>query len=903
MGVLPALATDSYTVNAGATLDITEFSECKSVTNAHASGLSIMVPTKTQAEWQSLYNNLPVGVTAVGCGPACDSWTIRTSAANNGWHSVTYGNGLFVAVAYSGTGNRVMTSPDGITWTIRTSAADNWWTSVTYGNGLFVAVAYSGTGNRVMTSPDGITWTLRTSVADNEWRSVTYGNGMFVAVATSGIGDRVMTSPDGITWTSGASAADNGWHSVTYGNGLFVAVAWTGTGNRVMTMGSCGGGGGGGGPGELYAWGAGLHGNGSFWSTQSTPIKIGTDTNWTTGSAGQAHSCAITAGKLYCWGDNTNGKTGISLTSGETQSPTQVGASTTWTAVEAGAEHTCGIDGGKLYCWGSNSSAVTGLGTQSGTQSTPAQVGSATTWTGVDVSGYGSCGINGGKLYCWGDNMNGRTGLGITSGYTTSPTQVGAATDWAKVFVGGTTSCGIKTGKTLFCWAGAYGNSPMQVGADTNWETLTSSPGSSDVCGVKTNGTLYCWTGIAIPTQFETATDWSSVAIGNLFRCGIRAGKAYCWGDNTSGRTGLGTTTGTTTSPAQVGTATTWSGIFPSSATRAMGILGTGGGGGPSVCTVDAQCTGGGKCVGGSCWYLGAYGESCDTVCSSNGGYNDATRTYAGSSGTDANCLSVLTALNGGTGSMNTSSSPGFGCWVYDAAHSYARYRSTGTTDASTALGTTRRACACNVAITDITTTMRSVSMSSVDNSVYNHTNINIGTAAADRLVIVIAGGLRSGTARSISSISIGGTNATIAAQQTGLGNGALAIAYRLVPSGTTTDVVVTYSGTMDRASIVAYTMTGQTSNTPTDTFNVSGNGNVSSTLDVLAGGTALGAYYGQDVASVVWSGLNEDNDFANEASDQMSTALKAFTAAQTNLSVGVTVSGSEDHLVGASWR
>jgi hypothetical protein len=45
-----------------------------------------------------------------------------------------------------------MTSPDGITWTIRTSAADNDWRDVTYGNGLFVAVAYSGTGNRVMTS-------------------------------------------------------------------------------------------------------------------------------------------------------------------------------------------------------------------------------------------------------------------------------------------------------------------------------------------------------------------------------------------------------------------------------------------------------------------------------------------------------------------------------------------------------------------------------------------------------------------------------------------------------------------------------------------------------------------------------------------------------------------------------
>ncbi len=126
----------------------------------------------------------------------------------------------------------------GITWTSQTSAADNNWRSVTYANGLFVAVAQSGSGNRVMTSPDGSTWTSQTAAADNDWNSVTYGNGLFVAVAQSGSGDRVMTSPDGITWTSRTSAADNPWFSVTYGNGLFVAVAWSGSGNRVMTSGT-----------------------------------------------------------------------------------------------------------------------------------------------------------------------------------------------------------------------------------------------------------------------------------------------------------------------------------------------------------------------------------------------------------------------------------------------------------------------------------------------------------------------------------------------------------------------------------------------------------------------------------------------------------------------------------------
>ena len=54
------------------------------------------------------------------------------------------------------------------------------WYSVTYGNGVFVAVASSTTA--AATSPDGITWTARTLPSSAQWISVTYGNGVFVAV-------------------------------------------------------------------------------------------------------------------------------------------------------------------------------------------------------------------------------------------------------------------------------------------------------------------------------------------------------------------------------------------------------------------------------------------------------------------------------------------------------------------------------------------------------------------------------------------------------------------------------------------------------------------------------------------------------------------------------------------------
>jgi len=196
----------------------------------------------TNLSWQSITygNNLFVAVSNSGTGnrvmtsPDGIIWTSRTSASDNNWSSVTFGNNLFVAVSNSGVGNRVMTSPDGVIWTSRTSASDNNWSSVTFGNNLFVAVSNSGVGNRVMTSPDGVIWTSRTSASDNNWSSVTFGNNLFVAVSTSGTGNRVMTSSDGITWTSRTSAADVDWRSVTFGKGRFVAVSSSGSINRIM---------------------------------------------------------------------------------------------------------------------------------------------------------------------------------------------------------------------------------------------------------------------------------------------------------------------------------------------------------------------------------------------------------------------------------------------------------------------------------------------------------------------------------------------------------------------------------------------------------------------------------------------------------------------------------------------
>lgn len=162
-------------------------------------------------------------------------------ATDRQWYAVTWAPelGLFAAVAASGTGNRVATSPDGISWTTRTSAADNEWRGLCWSPelSLFVAVSQTATplstsDNRVMTSPDGIVWTSQSSPAGarNSWQSVAWSASLslFVAVASSGSHSTkfVMTSPDGIVWTE-RTVDSRSWNDVIWVSelGLFVAVS------------------------------------------------------------------------------------------------------------------------------------------------------------------------------------------------------------------------------------------------------------------------------------------------------------------------------------------------------------------------------------------------------------------------------------------------------------------------------------------------------------------------------------------------------------------------------------------------------------------------------------------------------------------------------------------------------
>jgi hypothetical protein len=132
-------------------------------------------------------------------------WVVAASGNTNGYQSIIYNGGKFVAVANSGT-NRSMYSLDGLTWTTSAIAANAWIdTSYSSSLGLFVSVSSTAGVNSITTSLDGIAWsavTLSSPSSTATWSSVCRSEetGIFVAISNNNVDAAVST--DGINWIS-----------------------------------------------------------------------------------------------------------------------------------------------------------------------------------------------------------------------------------------------------------------------------------------------------------------------------------------------------------------------------------------------------------------------------------------------------------------------------------------------------------------------------------------------------------------------------------------------------------------------------------------------------------------------------------------------------------------------------
>ena len=237
----------------------------------------------------------------------------------------------------------------------------------------------------------------------------------------------------------------------------------------------------------------------------SSPVQIGTNTNWKAGGGGREFSFAVrTNGTLWAWGTPAYGAQGQNdLVS--RSSPTQI-PGTTWDNAWGYYESMLAIKtDGTLWGWGRAAGGELGLNQSPGNEiSSPTQVGTDTNWARCGSGGnYGAVGAikTDGTLWTWGWNPNGCLGHNTHANpqYTgiSSPTQI-PGTNWEYFQACGNSTLAKKSDGTLWGWGSNGGmlgqnsttkfSSPVQI-PGTTWNRISGSGGNT--IATKTDGTLW----------------------------------------------------------------------------------------------------------------------------------------------------------------------------------------------------------------------------------------------------------------------------------------------------------------------------------------------------------------------------------------------------------------------------
>lgn len=179
----------------------------------------------------------------------------------------------------------------------------------------------------------------------------------------------------------------------------------------------------------------------------------------------------------------------------------------------------------------------------------------------------------------------------------------------------------------------------------------------------------------------------------------------------------------------------------------------------------------------------------------------------------------------------------------------------------------------------------------------YTFNSQNLGTATNDRVIIVCALG-SAGSAFTLNSITLGG-NAMTSVITTGSTTIPTSI-YRITStSGTSADVVVTFSGTSTRAAIAMYSLTGFGTVTNHDTAStLATTATLSNTIDTAYNGVIIGM--GSQFRSFSTSTISsfagfttKDVDAVLDVENRVFAGSSSFTQAATNATYSVTFSSS----------
>ncbi|CAM4263743.1 RCC1 domain-containing protein [Flavobacterium terrigena] len=241
--------------------------------------------------------------------------------------------------------------------------------------------------------------------------------------------------------------------------------------------------------GTLWAWGfnsTGQLGNGTSSNDiyVTTPVQVGTDTNWSAACAGSDATIALkNNGTLWACGDNDYGQLGNGLSGNNNLGNplvlvlTQIGTATDWQKISLGNTHNLAVKtNGTLWAWGKNDIGQLGDGTTS-LKNIPTQIGTGTDWNKVSATSSHSLAVKtDGTLWAWGNNNYGQIGDGTTVNKTT-PTQIGTATNWSETFSRGQLSVAIKTDGSFYGWGyNSYGQLGDATTAHKNTPTAIACP-------------------------------------------------------------------------------------------------------------------------------------------------------------------------------------------------------------------------------------------------------------------------------------------------------------------------------------------------------------------------------------------------------------------------------------------